>query len=285
MLRLGIFINPDNPKTSEILRRFIPLAAERHIDLLAVDGHGRFLPEEERYIRRSPHDDLLKQVDLLLAFGGDGTILRAAAFVGASEVPILGVNLGRLGFLAEVTPDELQDRVDRLLSGEYTVEQRMMLEAVVASHPEPIRALNDLVLEKEMSARVVEVEVRVEGHRLAEFLANGLIFSTPTGSTGYALSAGGPILHSSIDAFLVVPVCAHSLSLRPLVIPSNQTLVVRLRSPEGGLLLEADGRIVDHLRTDEEITIRRCAYRTSLVHFGKRSFYDVLRDKLGWGIR
>jgi len=106
MLSLGVFTNPDNPKTAEILGRFIPLAVERHIDLLAVDGHGRFLPEEERYIRRSPHDDFLKQVDLLLTFGGDGTILRAAAFVGASEVPILGVNLGRLGFLAEVTPDD-----------------------------------------------------------------------------------------------------------------------------------------------------------------------------------
>jgi NAD+ kinase len=284
-VRLGIFTNPDNPKTTEILGRFIPLAVERHIDILSVDDHVGLPLEAKRYVRCYPHDDFLRRIDLLLAFGGDGTILQAAAFVGNSEIPILGVNLGRLGFLAEVPPDELQDGIDRLLRGEYTVERRMMLEAVVASHPEPIRALNDLVLEKEMSARVVEVEVRVEGYRLAEFLANGLIFSTPTGSTGYALSAGGPILHSSLDAFLVVPVCAHSLSLRPLVVPSDQTLVVRLRSPEGGLLLEADGRIVDHLRTDEEITIRRCAYRTSLVHFDKRSFYDVLRDKLGWGIR
>jgi NAD+ kinase len=156
---------------------------------------------------------------------------------------------------------------------------------VVASHPEAIPALNDIVIEKEMSARIVEVDVRVGDHQLSEFLANGLIFATPTGSTGYALSAGGPILHPSIDAFLVVPICAHSLSLRPLIIPGDQTLLVRILSPEGSLMLEADGRIVCHIATGEEITVRRSAYRTSLVHFGKRSFYDVLRDKLGWGIR
>lgn len=284
-MNIGLFANPENPRTTDVLGRFITAVAGRKVNLLAADGNIDCVVGADTRVTRCCRSDFLRRTDVILAFGGDGTILQAAAFAGSSETPILGVNAGRLGFLGDVTPEELHDSIDELLGGEYTVERRMMVEARVESLPDAIYALNDIAIEKQTNARVVSLDVSIEGKPLAEFLANGIVVSTPTGSTAYALSAGGPVIHPSIDALLVVAVCAHSLSLRPLVVPSDQTLTIAIRSSQGRRLLEADGRIVCELAADELIRIRKCPHRASLVHIGRRTFYDVLRDKLGWGRR
>ncbi|MDA0710455.1 MAG: NAD(+)/NADH kinase [bacterium] len=228
------------------------------------------------------HDQLVDRSDVLVAMGGDGTILRAASLVRDRGTPILGVNLGRLGFLAGAEPGELDEGLDRLLAGEYTVESRMALLAEVDGRT--IFALNEVVVERAVSARMVQVKTWIGGAAVSSFWGNGLILATPTGSTSYSLSSGGPIVHPDLDAIILTPISPHSLTLRPLVVPGNQTVTVQVSAVHSEIVLSADGRTVVERNPGERVLVRKAPQPVRLINLQGHSFYDVLRRKLDWSL-
>ena len=281
--RVGVIANAWKPRVKEFLKDFsaqiggMGLTCVFAEDLREVcAGEGTFVSVKE----------LGSCSDLLVALGGDGTILRAAQVSRYSDVPILGVNLGRLGFLAGVGVEEVKEALERVLRGAYRIERRMAMTAELEGDDrEGVFAINDVVLEKGVSARMIEVEIHVGEAFVSLYLADGLILSSPTGSTAYSMSAGGPIVYPEMDALIITPICPHSLSVRPMVVPGEMTVRVRMRSDRGEpMRLTADGQMGRVLRSEDRVMVRRSPHRVPLITFEGQSFYQVLRTKLMWGV-
>jgi NAD+ kinase len=231
--------------------------------------------------------ELPGQADLLLVLGGDGTLLSVARLVGDLGVPILGVNLGGLGFLTALTVEELFPALEALLADGLVVEERMMLGARVSRQGERLSeyvALNDVVITKSAMSRIINLEVSVEGQFATGYRADGLIISTPTGSTAYCLSAGGPIVYPTMDAVVLTPICSHTLTNRPIVLPATLTIQVGLNSDQD-VMLTLDGQVGFALKRGDLVEIRRAAARIRLLRFPQKHFFSVLRTKLKWGER
>lgn len=225
-------------------------------------------------------------LDLVVVLGGDGTLLAAARLVAPRRVPILGVNLGGLGFLTEVTLDELPATLERVLAADFTLSERMMLAARVLRDSRTIadhRVLNDVVITKGALARLVELTVAVDGCAVTTFRGDGLIVATPTGSTAYSLSAGGPIVHPEHRSIILTPIAAHTLTLRPVVVPDHLTVAVTLAREDGNVVLTLDGQVGYPLEPRDVVEIRRAEATVPLVHSPFRSYFEVLRTKLKWG--
>jgi NAD+ kinase len=224
-------------------------------------------------------------VDALLTLGGDGTLLRGARFLGGREIPILGINLGRLGFLSACSPDELEVGLRRLVSGDYRGEQRMMLEGRPGLSDDPRRwyALNDIVLHKSGKARVIWLKVEVDGEEVASYAADGIVMSTPTGSTAYNLSVGGPVVVPGHNSIIIAPISAHALSIRPVVVGPDATVVVHADDDGTDRLVTVDGQIGATLGTSETLMVRRASRSVILVRFPEMTFFTRMRRKLGWG--
>ena len=224
--------------------------------------------------------DQVSEPDCVIAVGGDGTFLTAVQTAIRLDVPILGVNTGHIGFLIEIDMEQLSVMCKRLQAGEYNVEKRMMLEVV--RRGEVLKtALNDVVISRAGYARLITVKASVENDLVARYMADGLIVSTPTGSTGYSLSAGGPIVCPEVDCILLSPICPHSLQHRPVIASASQVITVELDcEPEQQVQLDVDGQIVCKLDTREFITIRRSEITAKLIRFGTESFFHRIRDKL-----
>lgn len=234
-----------------------------------------------------PKPDLPGQADVLVVLGGDGTLLSVARLVGDLGVPILGVNLGGLGFLTAFTAEEMFPALEALRRGDLVVEERMMLAARVTRHGERLTeyvALNDVVITKSAMSRIITLAVSVEGQFATGYRADGLIVSTPTGSTAYCLSAGGPIVYPTMDAMVLTPICSHTLTNRPIVLPGAQVLAVRLESDQD-VMLTLDGQVGFALNRADTVEIRRAAARTRLLRVPHKHFFAVLRAKLKWGER
>jgi len=233
----------------------------------------------------APIERIAERADVLVVFGGDGTILYAARLVGANGTPILGINLGSLGFLAEVKLEEMHAAFECLLSGRYQLEDRMLLNVEVMRDGQTSArylSLNDAVINKGALARIIEVEVSINSQPVLLTRADGLIISTPTGSTAYSLSAGGPILYPTLDAFVVSPICPHTLTNRPVVIPDRDTVGVCLRRG-GDVMLTVDGQVGMSLKQHDCLYVSRAQATLRLVlPFGK-TFFQLLREKLRWG--
>lgn len=230
------------------------------------------------------------RVDLLVVLGGDGTLLSAVRGLGEHTVPVLGVNFGALGFLTEVVFDEMYDALDEALRGEFTSEDRMTLGCRVVRggrRLEPRRVLNDLVVNKSALARMIDLRVRVDGRFVNDFKADGLILSTPTGSTAYSLSAQGPIIVPSLEAILLTPICPHMLANRPLILPPEARITLELLSdhPDGDVFLTLDGQEGFPLRPRDHIEVRRGTRPVRLITSNRASYFDILRRKLSWGER
>ena len=230
---------------------------------------------------------LVDGCNVAIAIGGDGTMLGAVRSCAPAQVPVLGVNAGALGFLTEVTPDELPGHLPRVLNSEYGVESRMMLHAGIYRGSTLLAealALNDIVVRQGAKGRLIHLRVMVAGHHLGRFSADGLIFSTPTGSTAYGLSAGGPIVHPLTSVITLVPIAAHSLSLRPMVIPATDPIKVYCDSNQHAddMLVIADGLEPVDILPGDHVVIQPAAEHALLVKFGHFSYYDRLREKLGW---
>ena len=231
--------------------------------------------------------DELDGVDLIVAVGGDGTILFASRVASGHGVPLFGVNRGRLGFLADVSPDDMLSAIDEILAGNYTRDSRMQLAATLDS---PGRGtitdigLNDIVLQRRETGRMVDFETRVGEHYVNTHAGDGLIVATPTGSTAYALSCGGPILEPQLDAIVVVPVCPHTLTDRPIVIRASQSIGVRVLERAGTKAeITVDGRSLGEILPEDRLVIRAAESRVTLIHPPSYDFYGILRSKLLWG--
>jgi NAD+ kinase len=225
--------------------------------------------------------------DLVIAIGGDGTMLYAAGTVAGTHVPLLGINRGRLGFLADVTPDEMLTSVDHVLAGNYTRDSRLLLEATLerADGSRTVaRAFNDVVLQRRETGRMLDFETLVGGRYVNTHSGDGLVVSTPTGSTAYALSCGGPIIQPQLDAVVIVPVCPHTLTDRPIVVPSSEPIEVALLEREDTKAeITVDGNSLGEFMADDKLTITAADSRMTLLHPPGYDYYEILRSKLYWG--
>lgn len=241
-----------------------------------------------RAIGRKPSRSAHGDPQLCVVVGGDGTLLSAARALGGRPIPILGVNLGGLGFMAEIGPREAPDRLRRLVKGAFDVGRRMTLEASLErgrSGGARQAALNDVVITKSALARMIEVQLAIDGRTVTVYRADGLIVATPTGSTAYSLSAGGPIIHPEIDALLIAPICPHTLSMRPLVVPSTARIEMTLVGGGAEVFLTLDGQVGHPLRPGDRVRVRRGSHDVLMVRSGRRDYFELLRRKLRWGER
>jgi NAD+ kinase len=233
-------------------------------------------------------EELPTATDLLIVLGGDGTLLSAARLSTDHGVLILAVNLGGMGFLTTVSQDEMYADLEEIFRGEHRVSERVMLEAEIVRSGVVSRrqiALNDAVLNKAALARIMDLELRVDGEYVTTYKADGLIFSTPTGSTAYSLSAGGPIVYPIVEAFVVTPICPHTLTHRPLVIPDSATIEVSFKSQDQAVFLTLDGQIGVELAPGDTVRMRKAARKLLLVRPSRKTYYEILRNKLKWGER
>ncbi len=226
------------------------------------------------------------RLDILLSLGGDGTLLRGARLACLRGIPILGINLGRVGFLATAGAETATETLRRVVRGEYTIESRLALAAQVGEGGEQFLAVNDVVIHKGGIARVIRMSVAVDGQEVGEYSADGIIVSTPTGSTAYSLSAGGPVVVPGVDALVITAICAHTLAVRPLVVPASARLTLRaldpVPSPET-LLVSIDGQVAAQLVSRQDVTVVRATRPVLLAQAGAESFFVRLREKLQWG--
>ncbi len=223
--------------------------------------------------------------DCAVVLGGDGTILHAAQDLSERDIPILGINLGTLGFLAEVEPDEISMAIDKIRNKEYFTSEHMMMQ--VGSGDKKIQALNDTVISRSGFSRLIRLKLSINGTPLQIYTGDGIIISTPTGSTAYNLSAGGPVVSPKADMFVITPICPHSLSERSLVISSSDTIEVEVmrskKTQEDEAVVTTDGQLFDNMRVGDKIIIERSSRITRLIRFEENGFYRVLISKLGWG--
>lgn len=231
---------------------------------------------------------ILPQANMVVVLGGDGTLISVARLVGEREIPIMGVNLGSLGFLTEISLDGLYPALASFLRDDFRVSERMMLRVTLSRNGEEIctyEALNDAVINKGAPAKIITLDTVVDGSFLATFKADGLIMASPTGSTGYSLSANGPIVDPSVDCMVITPICPHTLTNRPLVVSADTVITVTLDSKIENVMLTIDGQVGIKLDYRDVITVRRAEHRTRLVMSTSTDYFEVLRNKLKWGER
>jgi NAD+ kinase len=283
--RVGLVAKPDAPEAPALLLRLVEWLTSRGLSVsLEKETAGLVPSAAAAAVRKS---DLPGQCDFIIVLGGDGTLLSMARAVGDLGVPLLGINLGGLGFLTATTVEEAVAAVDAYLGGRMAIDERMMLAARVVRRGQSVgeyAALNDVVITKSAMSRIINLEVSVQGEYATAYRADGLIISTPTGSTAYCLSAGGPILFPTMDAVVIVPIASHTLTNRPIVLPGHQRIDVTLKTDQD-VMLTIDGQIGVNLNEHDTVQVEQAASRIRLVRFPRTDFFSVLRTKLKWGER
>ncbi len=282
--RIGIVAKPRRPDIREIAPALLKWLSARGLRCRYDDQTALYLDAQDGLTREA----LAEQSDLLIVLGGDGTLLAAARAAGGRNLPLLAVNLGGLGFLMTTGPHELYSVLENVLRGEYHLQCRTMLcgqlirdGAVLASYD----ALNDVVLNKASMARVIDFDAYVDDEFVCAYRADGLIISTPTGSTAYSLSAGGPVIFPSVAATVVTPICPHTLTNRPVVLPDTARIEIVLKSPDDFSYLTVDGQVGMELRSHDRIRCLPSPHRVYLIEPQRLRFFEVLRNKMKWGER
>ncbi len=280
--RIGLVLKRNEPRVRNILIEVIPWLRARGVEIFLDSSSAQVYSCPCTVL---PAEELAGAVDMVTVFGGDGTLLYAARIVGEHEVPILGINLGALGFLTEVNLEDMRTALESMLAGDYSLEGRMMLDVAVLRGSNRVSrylALNDAVMNKGALARMIELEVTVSSQVVTVTRADGLIISTPTGSTAYSLSAGGPILYPTLEAFIITPICPHTLANRPVVVPDDAVVEVRLRHG-ADVKLTVDGQVGMPMQPDDVLEIRKADAPIRLVQPAGSTFFKLLREKLKWG--
>jgi NAD+ kinase len=282
MKKIGI-IAKDTPEARKAARK-LAIWLEARNKMVFVDRETA----EAIKMPGSGREDIPSLAEMIIVLGGDGTLLSAARQVAdaRTDVPIFGVNLGSLGFMAEVSLHELYDNLEKAIAGKLDTEDRMMLTASVVRHGARVaryRVLNDVVVSKGAVARMMELKVSVNNGHLTTLRSDGLIVSTPTGSTAYSLSAGGPIVYPTIHCIVLTPICPHTLSNRPIVLPDNVVVAIRLTSPSEDVALTLDGQTGFPLIPNDIVEVRKSRFKMKLIKHPTKSYYDILRTKLKWG--
>jgi len=284
MKHIGIVVKRNRREALALARRLVTwLRRQRRTVLLEAEA-ARAL----RLPGGVSKPAMMARADLVVVLGGDGTLLSVARHSGARRVPVLGVNLGGLGFLTDVRPDEVFAALERVLAGHYRLERRCMLDASVVRGGKVVRrfqALNDVVINKGALARILDLETSVDGVALCTYKADGLIVATPTGSTAYSLSAGGAIVEPSLGVMMVSPICPHTLTQRPIVLPERSRVAIAVRSPDEDVVLTIDGQEGMKLVSEDVVSVRAAKNRVRLVRSPTHSFFELLRTKLRWGVR
>jgi len=281
---VGIISKP----RSDLAARLVP---ELIAWLMARGLAIRLDTETAQYAGRSDgmaREEIAAGAGLVIVLGGDGTLLSAARAVSGTGIPLFAVNLGGLGFLTAITVDEIYPQLERALRGDFRIAHRRMLECELWRGSDRLArydALNDMVLTKFEIARMIDLEVQIDGHFVCVYRADGLIVATPTGSTAYSLSAGGPIVFPSVAALTVTPICPHTLTNRPVVLDDSSVIEVINRSDDQATYLTIDGQLGELLRTGDRVVCRRSQHSISLIQPPDMMFFDVLREKLKWGGR
>ncbi|MGI9262019.1 MAG: NAD(+) kinase [Woeseiaceae bacterium] len=269
-------------RVAEPMRLISEYLSNAGIDVMADPEHAANLAA-----RAVDGGALTGEADLIIAVGGDGTMLHAASLTKDADVPLLGINRGRLGFLSDVSPDQMLESLDQILSGNFSMESRLRLTATIVRHDadnEVRLALNDVVLQRRDTGRILDFETRINGNYVNTHMADGLIVATPTGSTAYALSCGGPIIEPPLAAVVVVPICPHTLSDRPVVIPADQDIEVTLLPREGTRAeISVDGHSMGAFNSGYTLHIKAARNPVTLIHPPGYDYYEILRSKLHWG--
>ncbi|MEK6692819.1 MAG: NAD(+)/NADH kinase [Nitrospirota bacterium] len=283
MKKIGIITKLKKPEAIEVVKKLNPWLKDRgretFIDIEAAASLG------EKGFQRSEIPSL---VDMIIVLGGDGTLLSVARLVGGRGIPILGVNLGGLGFITEIPLDELYTTLERIFKNDYFIEERLMLIVHVHRQGERIaeyNVLNEVVVNKGALARIIDLETFINKTYVTTFKADGVIISTPTGSTAYSLSAGGPIIYPTLHSFVLTPICPHTLTNRPIVLPDDFLVEIALKSESGDVFLTLDGQVGFSLKYGDVVEVKKSQGKIKLISSPKRDYFKILRTKLKWGER
>ncbi len=280
MKKIGIIAKKGEPEAIRAIREFVRLLKGRKCQFIVEKDVAAVLK-----IQGHPRKSIPKKSEIIVVFGGDGTLLSVARLVGDSGVPILGVNLGSLGFITELSRDEVRDSIDMVFSEKCCYEERIMMLADVYRDGEKViqnNALNDVVLNKSALARMFEIDIRINKQYVTTFRVDGLIVSTPTGSTGHSLSAGGPIMYPTLESFLLTPICPHTLTSRPIVLPDTFILEASIKNG-GDIYMTLDGQEGFPLNVKDTVRIKKADYKTKFLVLRDRDYFRILRNKLKWG--
>ncbi|OGP63673.1 MAG: NAD(+) kinase [Deltaproteobacteria bacterium RBG_13_53_10] len=290
MNRIGIITKRNKPEAVAIARSLAEWLRSRGVETYVEENVGVLFnpPLSDPLVKLLRWNEIPNQSEMIIVLGGDGTLLSVARLIEGHEVPILGVNLGGLGFLTEITLDELYRVLEKVLEGDFTADERVVLTASVFRRGERMagfKVLNDAVINKGALARIVDLETTVNGEYLTTFKSDGLIVSTPTGSTAYNLSAGGPIVYPSLHNMILTPICPHTLTNRPIVVPDHVVVRIILKTEQQEVILTLDGQQGFSLEFDDVVEVKKAEGRVLLIKSPHRHYFEVLREKLKWGER
>jgi NAD+ kinase len=283
--RVGIISKPKKTEIREIVPTLLKWLHDHSIDVFIDKETEAIVQTSEQCLSRN---EMPSQTDLLIVLGGDGTLLATARALNRKPVPILAVNLGGLGFLTETTREDLYLTLESVLAGTHRTDHRVQIEGELIRADEAITsflALNDVVLNKGAIARILDFELRVDGHFVSSYKSDGLIVSTPTGSTAYSLAAGGPIVAPAVEAFIVTPICAHTLTQRPLVLPDTVKIEIAVKSQREAAYLTVDGQVGIAAHNEDLVRLKKSNSSVELVQPPSKQYFEILRQKLKWGER
>jgi NAD+ kinase len=283
--RVGVIAKPKLNSIAGVVQKLMNWCADRQIQVLLDLDTAALAGQGQGGIDRAK---LVPQCDLLIVLGGDGTLLSVARIMDSHPVPILATNFGSLGFLTEITLEETFPTLETVLAGTATSQKRMMIDVSVIREGQcfaAYRALNDAVLTKGALARIIDIDVRIDNNFVATYKADGLIVSTPTGSTAYALSAGGPVVYPTLGAMLVTPIASHTLTFRAVVVPDTVAVEMSLKATQESVYLTVDGQVGLPLKGEDRIYVRKSSSTLELIESSNQNFFDILRRKLKWGER
>lgn len=284
-MKIAVWANTEKKEFWDLFPKLMSWFRERKQDVFLTTRIVGMLKDASQFsysVIRSAKE--FSAVDFVVAMGGDGTILSAARAVGSTQTPILGVHLGGFGFLAEGSVGKLYSRLQYVINNEYIIFSRMVLQAEIGDERKKIfHSLNDLVIDRGESYRLMRCTLSMNGRLITSYSADGLIISTPTGSTAYNLSAGGPVVAPWLSLFTVTPICPHSLSSRPIVLPSQEELTITFPDAEAELRMTLDGQVQEKVKGSEVISIRKASYDVKMITFEDRDYFHTLRTKMGWG--
>jgi NAD+ kinase len=290
MKRIGIFAKRNEPAAVTLVKNLVEWFRPKGIEVYIEQEIEKTVSSSPlgAPVKAIPAEEIPHLVEMVIVLGGDGTLLRVARLVGDHKVPILGVSLGGLGFLTEVTLEELYRVLEGILGGDYQKSERDVLKVAVLRKEEGMAhftVLNDAVINKGALARIIDLEVTINGEYLSTFKSDGLILSTPTGSTAYNLSAGGPIVHPSLHCIIITPICSHTLTNRPIVIPDDVTVRAMLKTKQEEVILTLDGQQGFPLEYEDVVEVKKAQARIALIKSPHRHYFGLLRQKLKWGER
>jgi NAD+ kinase len=282
-MRFGIIANRKRSGAAKVIRRLLAWTQENGHDYRVCEELKDFTELTETICKR---EELATHCDCIISMGGDGTLLAAARAIGARDIPVLGINLGALGFLTQVAAEDMEKSLQALVNGEHHIEPRMLLTAMVDGREDAKEgvALNDVVVDRGNVARLIQLDLFVNEEFICTYRADGLIISTPTGSTAYNAAVGGPILNPRMSAIIASPMAPQSLAARSLLFDGDDKIKIKVASGHHSALMTLDGQVSIPLKNGEEVVIKRAAHTTKLVTFPQHSFYAILRNKLHWAV-